>query len=238
MGKLADWHYHSYQQAEPFPHIVIDNLFPESLLDTILNEFPRPDSIDWQSFNNSAEQKLGSKSEIQMGEITRLFLYHLNSSIFINFLEKITNIDGLIPDPHFQGGELHQIEKGGFFKIHVDFNRHPKMKLDRRLNFLLFLNKNWKEEYGGHLQLWNKEVTQCVKMILPVFNRCVIFNTTNFSYHGHPDPLNCRQGDTRKSLALYYYTNGRPAEEVRDNFASHSTIFQARPGEYINFLNQ
>ncbi|AFY77847.1 hypothetical protein Ple7327_2561 [Pleurocapsa sp. PCC 7327] len=217
-----------YAQAQPFPHVIIDRFLPETVLNGILNEFPKPGAINWKKFENVAEKKLASTSELQMGEITRLLMYQLNSSIFVSFLEKLTGIEGLIPDPHFVGGGLHQIEKGGYLKIHADFNRHDRLLLDRRLNLLLYLNKDWQEEYGGHLELWDPEMIRCQKKILPVFNRCVIFNTTDFSYHGHPEPLNCPEGRTRKSLALYYYSNGRPAKEVS---GQHSTLFQARPEE-------
>jgi hypothetical protein len=167
-----------------------------------------------------------------MGVKTRNFLYQLNSSTFITFLEELTGIEGIIPDPHFAGGGLHQIETGGYLKVHVDFNRHERLKLDRRLNLLIYLNKNWKEEYGGCLELWDRDMTRCEKKILPIFNRFVLFSTTDFSYHGHPEPLACPEGWTRKSLALYYYSNGRPAEEIAE--VGHSTIFRERPGEKIN----
>jgi hypothetical protein len=131
----------------------------------------------------------------------------------------------LIPDPRFDGGGLHQIVRGGKLGIHSDFNKHEAYGLDRRLNLLLYLNKNWREEYGGHLQLWDRNMTKCEAKISPHFNRMMIFGTTDFTYHGHPDALQCPEGMTRKSLALYYFTNGRPAEEVSGD---HSTIFRAR----------
>lgn len=228
LDKLANKYHQNYAQAYPFPHIVIDNFIAEIILDKILEEFPQPGSINWRKFENVAEKKLASNSELQMEAMTRLLLYQLNSSTFINFLEQLTGIAGLIPDPHFVGGGLHQIERGGYLKVHADFNHHKRLKLDRRLNLLLYLNKNWLEEYGGYLELWDREMTGCRKKILPIFNRCVIFNTTDFAYHGHPEPLTCPEGRTRKSLALYYYSNGRPAEELSN---SHSTIFEARPEE-------
>ncbi len=223
---LALEHREAYATASPFPHIVIDNFLPDALLEAVLKEFPNPKQIDWQTFQTPAEKKLASRHEQQMGDATRLLLYSLNSSTFITFLEILTGIDGVLPDPHFEGGGLHQIERGGFLKMHVDFNHHKKLRLDRRLNFLLYLNQDWKEEYGGHLELWDTNMTQCQKKILPLFNRCVVFSTTDFSYHGHPEPLTCPEDRTRKSLALYYYTNGRPAEEVTGK--PHTTIFQAR----------
>jgi hypothetical protein len=93
---------------------------------------------------------------------------------------------------------------------------------------LLYLNRDWKEEYGGNLELWTRDMSRCIKRVLPVFNRCVVFSTTDFSFHGHPDPLTCPEGRTRKSVAMYYYSNGRPAEEISGD---HTTLFKGRPGE-------
>ncbi|MGB3536452.1 MAG: 2OG-Fe(II) oxygenase [Microcoleaceae cyanobacterium] len=231
LDNLASQYHESYVQAEPFPHVIIDNFLPEYVLDNILDEFPKPEDIKWKSFDGGNEKKLASTSELQMKESIRFLLYQLNSSVFINFLEKLTGIEGIIPDPHFVGGGLHQIQKGGFLKIHADFNKHQKLQLDRRLNLLIYLNKDWKEEYGGYFEMWDRDMTSCQKKILPIFNRCVVFNTTDFSYHGHPDALNCPEDRTRKSLALYYYSNGRPAEEVADD---HTTLFKARPTETLS----
>src|SRR6202040_262421 len=152
-------------------------------------------------------------------------LYHLNSITFLEFLSAVTGIPNLISDPSFEGGGLHQIVRGGKLAIHADFNRHRNYGLDRRLNLLLYLNKDWREEYGGHLQLGDREMSACQAKVLPLFNRVMIFGTTDFTYHGHPDPLQCPEAMTRKSLALYYFSNGRPAEEVSGD---HSTLFRAR----------
>jgi hypothetical protein len=219
-----------YVANTPFPHIVIDDFFPEDVLQSILDEFPKPRGLDWQRFNNPNERKLALRGERQLGPVTRQFHWELNSQVFMEFLEQLTGIKGLIPDPHLVGGGLHQIEPGGCLKIHADFNHHQRLKLDRRLNLLLYLNRDWKEEYGGHLELWDQEMKGCVRRVLPVFNRVVVFSTTDTSYHGHPNPLTCPEGRTRKSIAMYYYTNGRPADEVSDD---HTTLFVARPGETV-----
>jgi Rps23 Pro-64 3,4-dihydroxylase Tpa1-like proline 4-hydroxylase len=215
----------SYMNAKPFPHIVFDNFFDPQLVDTLLSEFPKPGEIRWQTFDNQHEIKLASAAEASFGPITRLFLYHLNSATFLEFLSRVTGIENLIPDPSFEGGGLHQIVRGGKLGIHADFNKHRKYDLDRRLNLLLYLNKDWREEYGGYLELWDREMTHCEAKVLPIFNRVMVFGTTDFTYHGHPDPLQCPENMSRKSLALYYFTNGRPAEEVS---GEHSTIFRAR----------
>ena len=225
MHELAQGARSSYVTAKPFPHIVIDNFFDPTVLDDVLDEFPKPGEITWQTFDTGAEIKLASASEASFGPMTRLLLYHLNSKTFLEFLSAVTGIDSLIPDPGFEGGGLHQIVRGGKLGVHADFNKHREFDLDRRLNMLVYLNKNWQEEYGGHLELWNREMTRAEAKVLPLFNRVTIFSTTDYTYHGHPDPLRCPEGMTRKSLALYYYTNGRPAEETA---ADHSTLFRAR----------
>jgi hypothetical protein len=225
MREMRTWAHSSYIAAKPFPHVVFDDFFDPDLLDLVLAEFPKPGQIKWQSFDNNQEIKLASAAESNFGPATRLLLYHLNSITFLEFLSAVTGIDNLIPDPRFEGGGLHQIVRGGKLGVHADFNKHNCYGLDRRLNLLLYLNRNWRKEYGGHLELWNPEMTQCECKVLPIFNRVMIFGTTDFTYHGHPDPLQCPEGMTRKSLALYYFSNGRPSEEV---VGEHSTLFQAR----------
>ena len=225
MNEIAQSAHATYVNAQPFPHVVFDNFFDPALVESILEEFPKPDSIRWQKFDNAQEIKLASSVEASFGPATRLLLYHLNSATFLQFLTKVTGIDNLISDPLFEGGGLHQIIPGGKLGVHADFNKHRNFGLDRRLNLLLYLNKDWREEYGGHLQLWDREMTRCQAKVLPIFNRVLIFGTTDFTYHGHPDPLQCPAGMTRKSLALYYFSNGRPAEEIT---GEHSTIFRAR----------
>jgi hypothetical protein len=214
-----------YASAKPFPHVVFDDFFDPNLVDLILEEFPKPKQINWQKFDNAAEIKLASAAEASFGPMTRLFLYHLNSVTFLEFLSGVTGIENLISDPHFEGGGLHQIVRGGKLGVHADFNKHRDYGLDRRLNLLLYLNKDWREEYGGGLELWNRDMSRCESKVLPIFNRMMIFGTTDFTYHGHPDPLQCPEGMTRKSLALYYFSNGRPSEEVS---GEHSTLFRAR----------
>jgi hypothetical protein len=218
-----------YSSGEPFPHIVIDDFLPAAVLERVRLEIPAPREVDWIEFDDARGKKLASKTETQLGVATRWLLYQLNSSVFIDFLETLTGIEGLIPDPHFWGGGVHQIVRGGFLKVHSDFNRHPRLKLDRRLNLILYLNREWREEWGGHLELWDADMQACRKKILPIFDRCVIFNTTDFSNHGHPDPLTCPPGESRKSIALYYYSNGRPAGETIGS--RYSTPFRRRPGE-------
>jgi Rps23 Pro-64 3,4-dihydroxylase Tpa1-like proline 4-hydroxylase len=220
----------TYADASPFAHVVIDGLFPEEVLDSVLQEFPEPEEAPWQRFDAPTEVKLALADPSRMGPNTRHLLAEFNSHVFIEFLEELTGIAALVPDPHYVGGGLHQIRRGGFLKVHADFNRHNRLKLDRRLNVLLYLNRDWDESYGGHLELWDRSMSTCRQRILPVFNRMVVFSTTDFAYHGHPDPLTCPPHRARRSMALYYYSNGRPTTEVSSD---HTTLFRGRPGESV-----
>src|SRR4051795_519961 len=225
---LAEDRREAYASAHPYPHTLFDDFLPEGTLEAVLAEFPRPKGADWFAFDSATERKLATKDDTLMGPATRRLLAELNSGPFIDFLERLTGIEGLIPDPHFVGGGLHQIERGGHLKVHADFNRHPRTELERRLNVLIYLNRNWKDEYGGAFELWNEDMTAAVQKVMPYFNRCVVFSTTSTSYHGHPEPLACPEGQTRKSMALYYYSKDRPASERNEG---HNTLFKARPGE-------
>lgn len=233
LAKLGVDHHSAYVSAQPYPHIAIDNFMPLEYLDEALNTFPRPDEMAFYKYDNALEKKLAFDQVGKLPQPISALLQYMNSPPFLQFLENLTGIEGLIPDPYYRGGGIHQIEKGGKLDVHIDFNKHPKLHLDRRLNAILYLNKNWEESYGGHFEIWKgkqengKHVLEsCSNKILPLFNRFVVFNTSEKSYHGHPEPLTCPEGWSRKSLALYYYTNGRPAEE---DVAPHSTTFIKRP---------
>jgi len=218
-----------YQSAHPFPSIYFDNFLPMEAAEAAHDAFPQPKQAAWTKFNDPNQKKLAFDAVERLPQPVRDVLYFLNSRPMLDFLEILTGIEGVISDPHFVGGGLHQIVPGGKLDVHADFNRHTKLQLDRRINVLVYMNKDWHEEYGGHFELWDKEMKQAEAKILPVFNRCAIFSTTSTSYHGHPTPLSCPPDRTRKSIATYYYTNGRPEEEVNDD---HSTLFMKRPEDH------
>jgi Rps23 Pro-64 3,4-dihydroxylase Tpa1-like proline 4-hydroxylase len=140
-------------------------------------------------------------------------IQYFNSQIFINYLEQLTGISNIIPDPTLNGGGCHYIKNGGRLALHTDYGKHPDTNLHRRINLLLYLTPEWSDEWNGHLELWKKEPWSHYKSILPVFNRAVIFNTTNDSIHGHPVPLNVPNDVGRYSIAMYYFTEYRPMEE-------------------------
>ena len=237
LKQIANENYLKYKFAEPFPHIIFENFFNEDYLNIVLKEFPNlADNQDSILHKGSTDFKYASKrGDFLQKKYTKSLLQFLNSSEFIDFLQTICGVsEPLIPDPHFLGGGLHETKRGGFLKVHADFCKHPETSLDRRVNLLIFLNKNWRNSYRGDLTLFDKDMKNS-KKISPNFNKIVIFNTTDFTFHGVPDPIQCPEYLSRKSLALYYFSNGRPKEELRDIlFEGKSTIYKTRPGENFN----
>ena len=221
-----------YINAKPFPNITLTNFFEDNFLNKILEEFPNLSKLQGsQIYKEKNEIKLSNKDYNKFPNNIKKFIDFLNSEIFLGFLQNLTSIkEKLVSDPLLEGGGLHEIKRGGVLKIHTDFNRHPSLDLDRRINVLIYLNKNWKDSYGGHLEFWNKDVSKCEKKILPSFNTMAIFSTTDFSNHGHPEPLNCPEEMSRKSIALYYFSSGRPQNEILTISKKNKTYFKSRAG--------
>ncbi len=213
-----------YNGGQPYPHIMIDNFFPSDTLNICLDQFPKALDKDGMTFDRPQERLKSSFNPDSLSSELRSFFYSLNSKPFIKFLENLTGIKGLIPDPYFMGAGFHEIKNGGHLSVHADFNHHKPMDLERRINVLIYLNKDWKEEYGGQLELWDNDMTACQRSIVPTFNRCVVFNTTSTSNHGNPNVVNHPQGIPRRSIALYYYTSTW-SDEKRE----HTTQFRNRP---------
>ncbi len=219
---IEQWE-NEYSSAQPFPHIVIDNFFSADILSKVEKEFvPLDKQKDWMTFRHPLEwQKNTTFHDFMIPFFTRHLIYEMNSQPFIDFLQELTGVNCLLPDATLTGGGLHAVLPKGQLEIHADFNSHPITKFKRRVNLLLYLNKNWNTEYGGNLELWNSDMTNCEHTIEPIFNRIVIFNSSDDSFHGHPHPLACPENRIRKSIAVYYYTQETPAN-------SHSTLYQKR----------
>lgn len=232
LNKVSEEFKDQYRTSDPFPNITFKNFFNPKLLENVLNEFPNLEETNSNNYKSNVERnKFLAEGEKFYSNNTLNFLHFLNSEPFLKFLQSLTGIkETLVPDPYFVGGGLHETKKGGLLKLHADFNKHKLTNLDRRINILVYLNKNWKDEYGGHFELWDKNLSKCHHKISPDFNTLAIFSTDDFSYHGHPDPLNCPENMSRKSIALYYYSNGRPSSEINKGLENHSTLFVKRKG--------
>jgi hypothetical protein len=215
-----------YSAALPFPHQVIDNFLPEDVAIDCARSFPFSDAKTWTNYVHVNEKKFGLDKRASIPPTLIDLIAHLQTLDFTKELSRLTSIPGLIADEDLTGGGLHQIHPGGFLNIHSDFLIHPhKHNLERRINLILFLSPDWKSEYGGKLEFWNKDMTACVTSVEPRFNRCVVFTTDEYSYHGCPELLRGPDGFSRKSLALYYYT------EYATVPSKQFTNYKARPGD-------
>lgn len=212
----------TFRAATPFRHVVLDDFLPPPELRALVESFPGVDDIPWTLWGPGMSKsekmrnlnKLGQSDEKYFPSAIRHFLCQLNSATFISFLEQLTGFRQLIPDPSYNGCGLHSTGRGGRLMIHSDANRHPHSAagLHQVLNFILYLNEDWKDEYGGHLELWTRDRKPC-KKIAPVANRAVLFQTGTQSFHGHPEPIACPEGRRRNSLAVYYYTPDRVVDD-------------------------
>ena len=213
-----------YQSGEPYHHICLDNFLPMDVINRVRADVATLEDAE-RSFD-AAEEKLKSQyNPDRLPEYTRNLFYVFNSRPFIQFLEEMTGITGLIPDPYFIGAGIHKTLTGGYLNIHADFNVHKQMNLERRLNMLIYLNPPWKEEWGGSFEVWDKEMKNKVASFAPTENRMCCFSTGSDTWHGNPEPVNHPDGLPRMSIALYYYTATWDDTRVR-----HSTIFKPRPG--------
>jgi Rps23 Pro-64 3,4-dihydroxylase Tpa1-like proline 4-hydroxylase len=195
-----------YINNPPYPHIVIDDFLPEFFIDNIIKNFPGRDKASVSHKSATQYLKSGFRPQHLGANPCAWYLLLFNTAPVLEFLEEVTGITGLIPDPYYEGGGLHQTERKGKLDVHADFTLHKKTGLARRVNMLIFLNKDWEPGYGGSLELWDREMKQRQVSILPIYNRCVIFNTDGSTFHGQPEPVNCPPGMSRRSVALYYYT--------------------------------
>lgn len=217
-------HAEAYQSATPYNHICIDDFFPPEVLRKVRTDLGQlPDAED--SFDRAQERLKTSYIPERLPSYTKSLFYALNSRPFILFLETLTGIKGLIPDPYFVGAGIHKVANGGHLDIHADFNLHGQMKVERRLNVLIYLNEDWREEWGGSFEIWDKSMTRKEKSFVPIFNRMVCFSTASDTFHGNPETVNHPEGQPRLSIALYYYTaTWDPSRK------SHTTLFKPRPG--------
>jgi Rps23 Pro-64 3,4-dihydroxylase Tpa1-like proline 4-hydroxylase len=197
-----------YRRAQPFPHVVIDGFFSEALLDRAIAELPGA-TANWTTYANANEAKQVCSDATQFGATAETIVHALNSAPFVSFLEALTGIDGLIPDPHLRAAGYMKVSPGGFLGLHYDFATQKELKLDRRINALLYLNRDWDPAWGGQLELHSNDALDSPAhreiTVDPLFNRLLIFNTPN-ALHGHRRPLTCPPGRARLCLSWYYYT--------------------------------
>jgi hypothetical protein len=221
-----------YSTASPFPFFKIDNFMEDSFARSVVASYPSYETAramgrEFKALNERLKIQVTDRSLFPepVGRLSD----ELASPDFLRKLEFITGIPALRSDDLLSGGGMHLTASGGRLDVHVDFNFIPDRALHRRLNILVYLNDRWDESWGGNIELWDKDVRHCGQSFSPLFNRCVVFETSEFSYHG-VTPVRCPDGVLRRSFAAYYYTSEPPAGW---DGAEHSTVFRARPNEVV-----
>jgi hypothetical protein len=225
-----------YRNADPFSHIVMDGILPDTLIRQVREHFPvaklKDDIVFEIGYGGQHKRQVMPE---QCDAFMREFFHFMNSQPMLQFLEGLTGIEALLPDPYFNGGGLHETTRGGKLGVHADFRIHEQLHLQRRINLLIYLNETWQDEWKGQLELWNHSMTECRARVSPVWNRCVVFSTDADTWHGHPDELQTPDGVSRRSVALYYYT---ASKNVYNEVPNLSTMYQARPGDNADVRRQ
>jgi len=197
-----------FKGALPFDHCVIDNFFFEEIANHLEDEFLDFESPKWYKYKNAIENKKTLNDWNSFPPLTYRVFNFLISKDFMSLLEHNLGLE-LLQDPGLHGGGWHIHGKDGNLNPHFDYSIHPKLKTQRKLNIIIYLSSALKTEHGGHLGLWEhdseKDTTgPLIKEVEPKFNRAVIFDTTQNSWHGMSRSLIQPEGIYRKSLAVYY----------------------------------
>lgn len=217
--------------SEPFQHIVIDDFLPADLAHDILRAFPKSSDECWERSNDEGieiKARTNWKSEFDIPDGLSGIIRVFNSAPLLTSIGDALSIPKLMGDSYFSGGGLNLSERGGLLDIHVDGNYHDASGMNRRVNLLYYLNPNWDPSWGGEFGIYNDGGEVLVKSIAPLFNRCVIFDTHDKSYHGLPNPINFPADDPRRSILLYYYTVAkRPTDQIVED-KPHSALWKSR----------
>ncbi|HEX3756863.1 MAG TPA: 2OG-Fe(II) oxygenase [Rhizomicrobium sp.] len=208
----------AFRRASPFPHLVMDDFFPTTVLQAMAKEFDVAASSDWREYRGGLQRKRGTPPGGHLPPAVQDYFNVVYSGPFIRLLSRITGIDDLIPDPALYGGGMHEVDAGGSFEIHMDFATHPRTHLTNRLVLITYFNEMWTSEDGGALELWELEPPRCGATVLPNFGRTVIMEQSARAAHGHPKPV--RAGRQRRSTVAYFYTNGLGAMGTNDVLAT------------------
>jgi hypothetical protein len=208
----------AFRRASPFPHLVMDDLFPTPMLQAMAKEFDAAVPSDWREYHGGLQRKRGTPPGGHLPPTIQDYFNAVYSGPFIRLLSRITGIDDLIPDPALYGGGMHEVDAGGSFEIHVDFATHPRTLLINRLALITYFNETWTSEDGGALELWELEPPRCAATVLPHFGRTVIMEQSARAAHGHPKPI--REGRQRRATVAYFYTNGLGTRSTNDVLAT------------------
>tara|TARA_B100000212_G_scaffold341764_1_gene325968 strand:+ start:22 stop:813 length:792 start_codon:yes stop_codon:yes gene_type:complete len=233
----------NFGKKPPFDYVIIDNFFSDNFANLLASEFPAFESEIWYGYNNAIEvKKVCNNWNVFPSNTYNIFSY-FNSQEWLTFLSlKILNGKKLYSDSGLNGGGWHIHKRGGKLNTHLDYSLHPKLGLQRKLNIIIYMNPNWKEEWGGALGLWSGENSKkpgdLIVSVWSKFNRAVIFDTTQNSWHGLPEPLNCPHNEARKSLAAYFLCDAPKNVDVRGKALFAPTKDQENDANILKLIKQ
>jgi Rps23 Pro-64 3,4-dihydroxylase Tpa1-like proline 4-hydroxylase len=220
------------RSAKPFPHCLIDSFFQQHFAESVARGFPSYEEAarigrEFRSVNEKKKVQVTDTATFTtpIAEVNRL----LASPDTLDLLSYVFDIPNLLADELLVGGGIHEMARDGHLDVHVDFNYIQDRQWHRRLNLLVYFNRDWEPAWGGDLELWDENVRRCEKSFAPLFNRCVVFATSEKSYHG-VKAVKCPEGQARRSFAAYYYTREAPPDQTGEQ---HTTKFRGRPDEKI-----
>jgi Rps23 Pro-64 3,4-dihydroxylase Tpa1-like proline 4-hydroxylase len=213
-----------FESAEPFKNVVIDNFLNHEYAEQLYHLFPT-NFENWYHYENPIEVKFTYDKINSLADPLKHYFYYLSSPYFISLMSKISGIEDLEYDEYLHGAGLHAHPRDGRLQVHLDYEEHPISGKERRLNIILFMSKDWKEEWNGHTELWNNELTNYVRKIPIKFNRAIIFKTNDLSFHGVSEKIQCPEGTFRKSLAYYFVS---PMGNVKKKYRNKATFYQTK----------
>jgi DNA topoisomerase IB len=219
-----------FQNADPFPSLCIDNFLEENFARKLAQSYPdfttaQTQGLEFRAVNEKRKVQITNPEHFPT-EVKQLH-EALASENFIQTMRDLSGIEDLSFDPSFSGGGMHMTDSSGKLDVHVDFNYSEELNRYRRLNILIYLNEDWQEDWGGNVEIWDKNVKHCAASFSPVLNRCVMFATSDISFHG-VTAVTSPTGIARKSFAIYLYSKDPAAAMSEEHY---STIFKARPDE-------
>ena len=233
----------SFKGQKPFDHCIIDNFFIDEIAYGLENEFPNFDDDVWHKYDNAIEIKKTCNNWNVFPKLTYRVVAQLNSEEFAKKLSKLLGIPNITVDPGLNGGGWHIHKRGGKLNTHLDYNIHPKLHLHRKLNIIIYLNSKWQVEWGGQLGLWESgedphRPGSLARSVDPLFNRAILFDTSQKSWHGLPTPLMCPEGEVRKSLAIYYLVPPPPNTDQRGKALFAPTESQEDDPEVLELIRK
>jgi Rps23 Pro-64 3,4-dihydroxylase Tpa1-like proline 4-hydroxylase len=207
-----------WREAQPFRHVVIDNFFDEETALKLAADFPNVSTDKGVFYNNALEVKKAIGDWNQFPKTTYSVFQYMCSEEFLQKIRQITGIYNLVSDYGLHGGGYHMHPRGGKLNMHKDYSIHPKLGLERRVNIIMYMTPDWQESWGGGLELWTHDQEKNLpkelsRQVYNKFNRAVIFDTTQNSWHGLPHPIDCPEDKSRNSLAIYYLSEQQTGAE-------------------------